>query len=420
MEGITALERARQSRKDRGGYIDLVNSDFGTAGIHFPERFYRETWERWRADPAYRPSGRGGAAARSAVARFLSGEGLHTRPEQIVLTAGSSISYSLLFQCLKQIHSHPAPGDGDGRGTVLLPRPGYPLFEELVHAAGLTPLWYPLDRANGFVPRRGTLEPLLRRSPLALVVISPNNPSGSVYGRAVLEDLLALCTESGTPLISDEVFSAFCSDREGVPSPLPRPAALLPHPGPLVFSLNGLSKLCAAPEIKLGWIAIHGAADEVQEAVERLDTWHDTLLTLSGFAEKAGEVFLSALAEEARRDLAHRVNGMRRRLGELLQHTEGLLLPEEDDTAAGAATGGIHRIVQLDANLCAHRFGTIDDEALAVHLLEEHGVYLHPGYLYGLDQSGAGGVDPSFIITCLQEPTCLEEGILRLRRALRG
>ncbi|TVR71797.1 MAG: pyridoxal phosphate-dependent aminotransferase [Spirochaetaceae bacterium] len=441
MNGITELERARRSREERGGCINMVNSDFRAAGLLFPEQFYREAWDRWRADPACPPTGRGSPEARRAVAAFLSGDGLETRAEELILTAGSSISYSLLFAFLKGRRERsggalgggaggnpegaPAPGDG----TIALPRPGYPLFEELVHAAGLSPLWYTLDPAGGFIPDPPAVRAVLEQNPLALVLVSPNNPSGAVYGREVLKNLLLLCSERGIPIISDEVFSSFRGDSGQDRSLLPRPAALLDRNGkagggssriPLVFSLNGLSKLCAAPEVKLGWIAVHGSTEAVREAVETLDTLHDTYLTLSGFAGKAAEIFLSPAAASARGELARRVDTMRCALLEGLLQVKGLSVPGGNPAAAGGGSGGIHRIVQLDGNLCAERFGTLDDERIARKLVSEQGVYLHPGYLYGLDRSVTGTADPFFVITCLHAPHVLEECLRRLTQALRG
>lgn len=410
MAAITPLESARRLRAARDGYIDLVNSSFRTAGIVFPERWYRLAWDRWRAAPEYVPSGRGGAGARRAVASFLTDDGVTTGEDQIILTGGSSVSYHLLFTCLARAHS------GTRSREIALPRPGYPLFEELVRGAGLTPRWYDMERCPDtstavlapwdyrLQPER--IRPILETRPVALVLISPNNPTGAVYDQSALGSVLEMCAATDTPVISDEVFSSFRPPG----TDLPRPAAILSGwhqernpPDLTVYSLNGLSKICAAPEIKLGWIAVHGKESAVRHAVDHLDTLHDTFLTVSGFAEAAAELFLSRDARDEITRIAHQVHAMRTSLAELT-----------------GAPGGIHRIIRLEAHTCAALFGTVDDAEIAEQIVSRSGVYMHPGYLYGLDPKITGMLDPAFVITCLHDRDTLRQAMDRLTVLLRG
>jgi alanine-synthesizing transaminase len=410
---ITPLERARRARESREGYIDLVASDFRAAGLHLPEELYRHAWKLWRTAPSYTPDARGHETARAAVAAFLTDDGLPTEKDQICLTAGSSISYSLIFRVLRERRYQRARGSR-GSNTVALPTPGYPLFEELVRDAGLVPVAYDLPLDTGCSLDGAAIRTVLSKRPLALILISPNNPAGTIYNDRAIEELVRLCADREVAVISDEVFSAF----RPADSTLPRPASVVMESSlspALVFSLNGLSKLCAAPEIKVGWIAVHGPSAEVADAIEALEMAHDTYLTVSGYAEAACRTFLSHSASKDRLLLAEGVRTRREIVLSELAQVPGV-------TAVGYGTtqqGGIHMILRFDADLCSRSFGTADDADIAEVLVRTWGVYLHPGYLYGIDADAAGSINPCAVITCLNRPETLREGIRRLGRALR-
>lgn len=442
MKTITPLEAARREllRRDQArcgeghrgsketGYIDLTNSSFAAGGLSFPERWYRASWERWRTRREYRPSGAGDPETRQAVARYLESDGLPTGPDQILLTSGSSVSYSLIFRYLQE-NARPPGGSGSNgnskstgssrssgrsgnRGhTVALPLPGYPLLEEVVTASGLTPLGYHLSPREGFSCLAPAMETVRRHAPLALVLVSPNNPTGAIYPPEELRELLRVCSDRGCTLLCDEVFSSFRPPGAA----LPRPAAFAGESELPLFTLNGLSKLCAAPEIKLGWIALHGDSPAVDRAREHLDTLHDTYLTVSGFAEAAGTLFLSPQAAPDREHLARTVRERRTLALDLLGSISPVWVPGEP-----AAGGGIHLPFRLEATFCAHRFGTLDDQDIALRFLKEGGIFLHPGYLYGLDRAVTDELDPWFVITCLNGDEALSRGLHRLERLLSG
>ncbi|MDA3951812.1 MAG: aminotransferase class I/II-fold pyridoxal phosphate-dependent enzyme, partial [Spirochaeta sp.] len=227
--GINALERARREYVARNGtdaLIDLTNSRFDRAGLAVPETVYAAAWRMWREQPAYAPSGRGVDAARTAVATFLSHRYPGVGADDVIITAGSSVSYHLLFTHLRDA----AVASGSGPGApplVALPLPGYPLFEDLLRDAGLAPCWYHCLPEQQFLPDPAEIEGLLSgvgggvagggsrgatRGPLvAVVVISPNNPSGVVLSSGTEEAIAAACSRHGAMLIVDEVFAPFVS-----------------------------------------------------------------------------------------------------------------------------------------------------------------------------------------------------------------
>ena len=449
MSEITPLERARRTRRSGAGYLDLVASDFRGAGLHLPEELYRRAWTRWRSAPSYVPDARGDAAARTSVAAFLTEDGLPTEADQVCLTAGSSISYSMIFRVLRERRTRQDRRDRQERtdrqdhrrraaDTVALPRPGYPLFEDLVRGAGLEPVTYDLPLHSGYSLDANAIRTvLLAARPLALVLISPNNPTGAIYDDSSIAELVRICGELEVPIISDEVFSAYRPADFRLPRPaaiadksvyteLPRPAAIADKSvdsPPLVFSLNGLSKLCAAPEIKLGWIAVHGSSGEVVDTLEALEMEHDTYLTVSGYAEAACREFLAKTAADDRRVLAEGVRTRRKITVDALSRVESLSIVGEGLSIVGEGEtrrGGVHLVIRFDAELCARSFGTVDDAVIAEVLVRTWGVYLHPGYLYGIDTRTTGTIDPFMVITCLNRPQTIVEGVDRLRHALRG
>lgn len=427
-EIVNPVEHARRRAAATGRLRSLVNTSFTDVGIRWPEERYEATWNVWRNNPTYAPTGRGSITARTTLAQEISGAGIPCAPEDLLLTAGSSISYHLLFSVLRR-----QPRREEPARTVALPTPGYPLFEGILAPLGMSPVWYRCPPENGFLPdyaeiRRIVVDP---DPPAAVVLISPNNPAGAVYPDAAVSAIGELCAAAGVTLILDEVFSLFRDTTTGsVPatgsdtttgrapatgSNTPAGSDLVTHdtsasPVP-VAHLNGVSKMCAAPEVKLGWIMLSGGDSAARAGLmEALDTEHDTYLSLSGFAEAAVAPFLTdAAAHTARGAIRARVSHMR---------TEMLAEIESSPAwRAAAVNGGIHIPLQLDPMVASERFGTLDDETIAVEILERTGVYLHPGYFYGLDYPQFSG-GPWFVVSALSEESSRRDAFDRLRQIL--
>jgi alanine-synthesizing transaminase len=176
---------------------------------------------------------------------------------------------------------------------------------------------------------------------------------------------------------------------------------------PLIH-LNGLSKLCAAPEIKLGWIVISGGSPEDRaELVDALDTEHDTYLTLSGIGEVAAIAFLEGEAPPRRwYELRLAVEAARDAMVTALSRLPGIEPAPVDS--------GIHVPFRLDPLVAAERAGSVDDETIAVRMVEQVGLLVHPGYFYGLDYP-AFADGPWFVASSLISRDTLERGIEGLR-----
>ena len=236
------LAQALDAKRRAGAKVlDLTESNPTRAGLAYPSDEILAAFADARS-LVYEPKPAGLQAARDAVARYYAARGQAVEPSRILLTSSTSESYAWLFKLLAD------PGD-----EVLVPRPSYPLFEFLAQMESVRVTHYPLIYHDGWSIDTEALAGAVSDRTRAIVLVNPNNPTGSFVKRCDLDVLVPLCTEQGIALISDEVFAdyAFGPDAERVPS--------LAHlDGALAFCLSGLSKIAGLPQMKLGWIIIGG------------------------------------------------------------------------------------------------------------------------------------------------------------------
>lgn len=334
----------------------------------------------------YEPTPQGDRAARDAIAAYYAARGLQVDPEALVLCASTSEAYTWLFELLC------APGD-----RVLFPQPSYPLLSLLAGLTGVHVDPYPLHYEPGpggrwsldLVALREAITPQTR----AVVVVSPNNPTGSRVHARELAELLELCRAHGLALIADEVFSDYPLD---APSPLfaddPGVASLagIASPPALCFVLSGLSKVVGLPQLKLGWVAARGPEPLRSEAQDRLELIADTFLSVGTPVQLATP---RLLAEQPRihAGIAARTAGNLAALRAQLAGTACQVLPVE---------GGWYAVVRLPY--------LRSDEEWALCLLTECGVLVQPGYFYDFaDEAYA-------ILSLLPPPAVFTEGVRRL------
>src|SRR5664279_1375579 len=236
------------------------------------------------ADPrglVYAPDPRGLLAARTSVSNYYAAvHGVLAPPDQIVLTASSSEAYGWLFKLV-----------GDPGDVVLVPAPSYPLLDALAELECLSLRRYALASDDGFAVRAAAVEAEVRRVEVeghrvaAVVVVNPNNPTGTSLSRTELSDLVTLAKERRFAVVSDEVFVDYrYSDRSGdvrVAAASALTSASTSAPEALVFSLGGLSKSAGLPQMKLGWIFVNGPPGLLEQAIERLEWIADAYLSVS-------------------------------------------------------------------------------------------------------------------------------------------
>jgi aspartate/methionine/tyrosine aminotransferase len=370
---LAALERTRRARGDE--LLDLTVTNPTRVGLPDLAPRVREALAA-AAGGAYEPDPAGLASARAAIAAELDA----VAPGRLVLTASSSESYSFLFKLLCD------PGD-----AVLVPEPSYPLFEFLARLEGVTPVAYRLAYDGAWHVDVASLDEALARAAgraRALVVVNPNNPTGSFLKRHELPALAARCEAHGLAAISDEVFAPYpAADDAARVGALAVEAAFTARVP--TFALGGLSKACGLPQLKLGWIA--AAGPDADAAVARLTLVADTYLSVSAPVQSAAAALL-AIGRDARRAIAARVATNRACLGAALQPASPCtLLPSE---------GGWSALVRVPA--------TRPDEDWAATLLSEDGVLVQPGYFFDL----RGGT--FLVLSLLPPPDVFAEGVRRL------
>ena len=316
------------------------------------------------ANLVYSPEPQGLAASREALARDMGRRhpGRAARPEDLFLCASTSEAYGWLFKLLCE------PGD-----AVLVPKPGYPLFDYLAGLEAVEARAYRLSYAHpaGWRVDLDALEDGLKKGRArAIVLINPNNPTGSYIARGEREAILGLAERYGVALIVDEVFLGFQVEGQGEGrAPSGGPGFLGEESVPC-FVLDGLSKLAGLPQMKLGWIAASGPRSLMDEARGRLEIIADTYLSASAPAMNALPSWL-ALSDAFGRALGDRLRANLASLRSSLEYP-----------------GSPHRVLRCEGGWTAliESPRLQGEEEMAISMLEEEGLSLHPGYYFDMER----------------------------------
>ena len=329
------------------------------------------------ADPAglsYRPNPRGLDEARQEISAFYRRQAADVAPEHLILTASTSEAYAFLFKLLCN------PGD-----HVHVPQPSYPLFDLLAGLEGVAAVPYRLHAFDAWtVDRDGLLRSRGPRSRVILVV-SPNNPTGSMIRAADREWLVEIARERGLAIVADEVFADYRL------STLADATSLVGEDRVLTFTLGGLSKSAALPQLKLAWIAVNGPSARVDEAIERLDLIADTYLSVSTPVQLAAGKLLE-VGQDLQRQVLARVRQNLECLRAVVARQPVLTLLEPE--------GGWSAVVRIPA--------TRSEEQVVLSLVERAGVLVHPGYFFDFAE------EAFLVLSLLPDPDVFREGSSRL------
>ncbi|MGA9070316.1 MAG: pyridoxal phosphate-dependent aminotransferase [Terracidiphilus sp.] len=343
------LARAHRMRLAAGEPIaDLTASNPTRCGFAYDPALLAALTNPQALD--YDPQPRGLLRARQAVCAYYADHGAEVAPEQVVLTTSTSEAYSFLFRLLC-----------DAGSEVLALQPGYPLFDflavlddvKLKSAALVYDLGWQIDPEGV----RRAITPQTR----AIVVVHPNNPTGHFTKPWEAEELAAICREFDLSLIVDEVFLdfslgaaawSFAAGLDGVP----------------VFVVSGLSKIAGLPQMKAAWIVAAGT--EAGTALERLEVIADTFLSMNAPTQAALPVWIEGRAA-IQQQIQQRVAANLAELDRWL-----LQLPAVNRLEI---EGGWYAVLRIPA--------LAPDEQTVLSLLER-GLWVHPGYFFGLKESG--------------------------------
>ena len=353
--------------------LDLTESNPTRVGLACPQDVL-DSLARAEA-LVYVPQPFGLRPAREAVAADFGRRGLPVDPDRIVLSASTSEAYAFVFKLLCD------PGD-----EILVPRPGYPLFDFLATLESVQVRTYPLRHDGEWHVDLAALRASLTPRTRAVVVVSPHNPTGACLKRDERDAIEALCAGHGAALVSDEVFSDYTLRGD------PRRAASLARDGPaLAFALGGLSKSCGLPQLKLAWTAVTGPEPLRRDALARLEVVADTYLSVSTPVQVAAPRLLGRgqeLRAPIRARIGRNLETLRREIGRGCPAS--LLEPE----------GGWSAVLRVPA--------TRSEEERVTRLLEERDVLVHPGFFF--DFPGEAYV----VLSLLPAEAEFSEGVARL------
>jgi alanine-synthesizing transaminase len=356
--------------------IDLTESNPTRAGFAYPDDLLAAL-----ADPRalrYDPQPFGSLDARSAVADEYARQGLEVAPDRIVLTASTSDAYSLLFKLLANA--------GD---EVLVPRPSYPLFDHLTRLDLVAARFYDIEYHGVWSIDALSVERAVTTRTCAVLVVSPNNPTGSFIQTGELERLASICAPKAIPIIADEVFADY-ELAPGARAAAGRPAV---RDDVLSFSLGGLSKSVGLPQVKLGWIAVSGPDHMVRHALKRLELMCDAYLAVSTPVQIAARELLTRGAA-VRQQIADRIRANHRWLQSAVAAVPSCRLLRAD--------GGWYAVIHVPS--------LVSEEDLILQLLSADDVLTHPGYFYDFPR------ESFLVVSLLPDPATLAEGMRRVLR----
>jgi alanine-synthesizing transaminase len=372
---LNLLYKNRNEALARGAEItDLIAGNVNQHGVFFPpEKLHPILLAAADQTKVYRPDSLGQLVAREAIAQYYEGATLSLPAKQILLTPGTSLSYWYCFKLLAEA--------GD---EILCPSPSYPLFETIAKLSSVTLTFYRLVESSLWQIDLDYLESQITTRTRGIVLISPHNPTGMVASHDQVEGLTQIASRHHLPIIADEVFSEFLF---GIDE-LPRPALAS---APLVFTLNGFSKMFALPEWKLGWIAVSGDPEWVGKSIATLELISDAFLPVNEMVQFS----VPGIFQEGK-DFQSKYKSWVQRCREIavstLSSCAGLQLVPP--------AGGFYLTVRVPGA------GTAE-ESLAIELLQRSKVLVHPGYFYDIPPS-------HLVMTFIQEPEILRAALERI------
>jgi alanine-synthesizing transaminase len=379
------LTRAAAERSAHGlPAIDLTATNPTRVGIPYPEEELADLLRRG-AGAQYEPHPRGILEAREALAAVLSQPGDTVSPDDLLLTASTSESYSYLFKLFAD------PGD-----EVLTAAPSYPLLDSLAALDSLELRHFRLKLRERFEIDPEAVELALAERTRLLAVVHPANPTGGFLSLQERNALAGLCASRGLPLISDEVFA----DYQLAESPQRAGPLAAASGDALSFSLGGLSKSAGLPSWKLGWIRAGGPPALRRRAVAALEMVADSYLSVATPVQRALPGVL-ALAPRIRAAILDRLRGNLSALRAAFAGVQAVEILEPE--------GGWSAVLRVFSPPARPQ----TDEELALDLLERAGVLVHPGYFFDF------ATEDFLVLSLLPQPAQFAEGVQRLAAALR-
>jgi len=346
----STLARAHRLRAEAGLPIaDLTASNPTRSGFNYDAESLAALMDVQVLD--YDPQALGLLRAWESVCGYYADHGVTISPERVVLTTSTSEAYSFLFKLLCD------PGN-----EIVVPQPGYPLFDFLAVLDDVKINGAPLVYDHGWQIEPEGFRRAITAETRAIVLVHPNNPTGHFTKAWEAQELAAICRERGIALIVDEVFldygfghaeaASFAVGLEGVD----------------VYVVSGLSKIAGLPQMKSAWIVATGP--HAAAAMERLEVIADTFLSMNAPVQGAMPGWIEG-RKEIQRQIKERVTG---NLAELDRRLEVV-----DAVGRLEVEGGWYAVLRIPA--------LQPDERTVLELLDR-GAWVHPGYFFGMEEAG--------------------------------
>ena len=367
-----ALDEHRQAGRE---LLDLTASNPTTVGLEYREDELLQALTNPKA-LRYEPQPKGLLAAREAIAGYYTERSSHISSDDLILTTSTSEAYSLVFRLLC-----------DPEDAVLVPTPSYPLFDFLAEIQDVKLVPYELVYDHGWQIDFTSLTHAMKRADAhcrAVLVVHPNNPTGSYLKLHEAEELNRMCAENALAIVSDEVFLDYSLSEQ-------KPLTFSTSDAALTFTLSGLSKISALPQMKVAWIAVSGPTALQSDALARLEVIADTYLSMNAPIQLAVPTML-----EQRRDIQSQ---LMQRIRENLQELDAQLA-QQKLCHRFDVEGGWYATLRAPI--------TGSDEDLAIALLHEKGVLVQPGHFY--DFAAAGHL----VVSLITPTDTFRTGIARL------
>jgi alanine-synthesizing transaminase len=368
------LTRQLDERRRQGlPVVDLTESNPTRCGFT-PDHEILQSLQDPRS-LVYEPDPRGLLRAREAVCEYYGVRGVSVGPEQVFLTTSTSEAYTYAFRLLAD------PGD-----SVLVPQPSYPLFDFLAGINDLEVASYPLRYTHDWRIDPDTVREVWAPRAKAMIAVHPNNPTGSFVKPCEFDFMAECCRQNHCALIADEVFADYVLEAGD--------DRVLSHAAGskvLTFTLSGLSKISALPQMKLGWVVVSGPERELKTALERLEVIADTYLSVGAPIAHA----LPALLELRKAVQPRILERLRSNLGWLDRQAASCR-----QVTRLKVGGGWYAVLKVPV--------TVSDEDWAMELLTMDGVLVHPGHFYDFPGDG------HLVISLLTDEPAFREGTGRI------
>ncbi len=365
----TELARAYRLRKEAGLPIaDLTASNPTRCGFTYSGGLLAPLTDPRALD--YDPQPKGGLRVREAICGYYASHGAVVDPEQIVLTTSTSEAYSYLFRLLCDVGAE-----------VLALQPGYPLVDFLADLNDIRLKAAPLVYDGGWQIDFEGLRRAITKNTRAIVLVHPNNPTGHFTKPWEIAELARVCRAFDLALIIDEVFldyaiggSVWCFAHGVEEAP--------------VYVVSGLSKIAGLPQMKAAWIVATGP--ERALALERLEVIADTFLSMNAPVQCALPAWM-----EGRAAIQAQI---RARVAANLAELDGQIA-RAAAVRRLAVEGGWYAVLRIPA--------LVPDEETVLALLDQ-GVWVHPGYFFGMPDSGW------LVVSLLSEQAEFRDGVSKM------